>query len=443
MPYTRKKAISFEEKLAIVRRYRSGESLSALNRQTGYQRQQIKKWAAREDAFQSSAKTRQRSRLSGAGSKPKFPQIEDELYSWFQSQRKNSLQVNYRLLRRKAREMGDNHGVTEADFPISDCWLHSFCRRHRITSRRITHRGQQDNRSAEEIGKVAVEWLRKLQTETAPFSADHIFNMDETPAYFDMSADSTLHFKGDKNVDGLDCGNRKTRFTVVLCASACGKLTPTMIIFKGLKNVPKLNLPRNIHVRVSEKGSMNTLLMKEWQKCCFSSRGSYLANSPSLVILDSYGTHCKEEIQREFTSTYKSEVLILPPRTTSFLQPIDVGVNYPFKAALKRHWDTWFQSGPQEFTPKGYRRRPSYQDIVDMVSLSLKEISERTIVTSFECCGISEKGLPVPSDKLNGRLKLLTESADGLLELQDSDCDDGDSDSSDELEEDQEDDQMS
>ena len=66
--------------------------------------------------------------------------------------------------------------------------------------------------------------------------------------------------------------------------------------------------------------------------------------------------------------------------------------------------------------------------------LSLKETSARTILTSFECCGISEKGLSVPSDKLIGRLKLLTESADGLLELQDSD-----SDSSNELEEDQED----
>lgn len=46
---------------------------------------------------------------------------------------------------------------------------------------------------------------------------------------------------------------------------------------------------------------------------------------------------------------------------------------------------------------------------------------QRTILTSFECCGISEKGLSAPSDKLNGQLKLLTESTDCLL--QDSDYD--------------------
>ncbi len=63
--------------------------------------------------------------------------------------------------------------------------------------------------------------------------------MDETPCYFDMASDKTLHFKGDKNVEGVDTGNQKSRFTVVLCSSASGFFVKSMIIFKGLKKVPK------------------------------------------------------------------------------------------------------------------------------------------------------------------------------------------------------------
>ena len=93
--------------------------------------------------------------------------------------------------------------------------------------------------------------------------------MDETPCYFDMASDQTLHFKGANNVDGVDTGHRKSRFTVVLCCSGDGRMIKTLIIFKGLKNVPKLNLPSSIEVTVSMGGSMNTGIMLKWVRSCF------------------------------------------------------------------------------------------------------------------------------------------------------------------------------
>ena len=82
-----------------------------------------------------------------------------------------------------------------------------------------------------------------------------IYNMDETTCYLDMASDQTLYFKGDKNADGIDTGYRKSRLTVTLCCCADGRIIKTLIVFKGLKNVPKLNLSAD--VEVTEHGRLH------------------------------------------------------------------------------------------------------------------------------------------------------------------------------------------
>ena len=93
------------------------------------------------------------------------------------------------------------------------------------------------------------------------------------------------------------------------------------------------------------------------------------------------------------------------------LQPLDVALNSPFKAALRQAWIDWLINGPKEITNKGYRRRPSYQSLVDMVSQSVRSLSQESIKKSFRVCGIAAEGKEVPETELHGRLKqMLTES---------------------------------
>ncbi len=285
--------IPVDVKLAIVRRYRNGESLRSLEIETGYQRVQIRNWAKQEANLSTLKNKKSRKRLSGSGPKPSFPEIEQQLLTWFQAKRDQKHQVSYESLAKQAKEIASELNVPVERFPCSKKWVQNFCRRHSIGSRRVTHRGQQDNRADTEIKKVAEHFLESVQQKTAGYSADKVFNMDETPCYFDMASDQTLHFKGDKNVDGTDTGHQKSRFTVVLCCSAEGKMVRALIIFKGLKNVPKLNLPAEIEVAVSLGGSMNGPLMDKWIRSCFAKRGRYFANTKSILFMDSYGTHKK------------------------------------------------------------------------------------------------------------------------------------------------------
>ena len=109
--------------------------------------------------------------------------------------------------------------------------------------------------------RVASDFLVSSAQSMDGYNLMQIYNMDKTPCYFDMASDQTLHFKGDKNVDGIDTGHRKSYFTVTLCCCADGRMVNTLVVFKGLKNVPKLSLPADVEVTVSMGGSMNTGLM--------------------------------------------------------------------------------------------------------------------------------------------------------------------------------------
>ena len=52
------------------------------------------------------------------------------------------------------------------------------------------------------------------------FEFQNIFNMDETPVYFDMAGNFTINAIGDKTVHVHGTGNEKNRFTVVLTCVA-------------------------------------------------------------------------------------------------------------------------------------------------------------------------------------------------------------------------------
>jgi hypothetical protein len=175
---------------------------------------------------------------------------------------------------------------------------------------------------------------------TIEFNPEMIFNMDETPVYIDMLSSTTISFKGEKNVEANGTGNGKTRFSVVLGISASGKMLKSLIILKGLKNVPKCKVPANIILTVSKGGSMNEPLMKEWISKCFRNRGAFLATTKSLLFMDQYDSHKKESVLSEFEKL-NTMIKFIPAKTTDYFQPLDVGVNSPFKAALRYQCEKW------------------------------------------------------------------------------------------------------
>ena len=134
---------------------------------------------------------------------------------------------------------------------------------------------------------------------TADLDDQHIFNMDETPVYIDMISSTTLDFTGEKNVNGASTGHEKSRLTVAISTVASGKMLKGYVFFKGLKNIPKCNVPANTVMNVSIGGSMKEELMLDWCQKVFRARGSFLYNEDSLLLLDTHASHTRPSVKEE------------------------------------------------------------------------------------------------------------------------------------------------
>lgn len=63
--------------------------------------------------------------------------------------------------------------------------------------RSITHQSQENVKmSASEKAKIAEAYLESYRELSKELGADFIFQMDETPCYFDLVRSKTIHFKG-------------------------------------------------------------------------------------------------------------------------------------------------------------------------------------------------------------------------------------------------------
>lgn len=399
-----RKSYTINEKLSALRKLKEFDgNISKTSRALDIDRKTLREWKCNEEKFFNMSKKNTKRRCPGGVNKAFWLELEEHLFKWVQIERLNYRNiVNYRRLREKAYDLAKDLKIN--NFLGSNKWIKNFCRRHKLSLRKITHVGQEDNRRPEEQRDNAIEHLATLELMTADFNADMIFNMDETPVYIDMLSSSTISFAGEKTTEANGTGHDKTRFTVVLTVSAAGKILKTMVILKGLKKVPKVKVPEDIFLTVSMKGSMKEELMKEWIGKCYNRRGPFFSTSKSLLIMDNYGTHKKESVLA-ILNKLNTVVKFIPANTTNYLQPLDVAVNSSFKAALKAEFENWMSSGQKEFTPKGYRKKPNWETVLKFVADALKAIKKESIMKGFESCGIAPKGLRVEYEKLNSKLR--------------------------------------
>ncbi|CAI9722304.1 Hypothetical predicted protein [Octopus vulgaris] len=169
-------------------------------------------------------------------------------------------------------------------FRRSDKWIFNSMKRNKLTARKITHVGQTDNKTLGEKAQIASDYLDSIPALTADKDADQIYNMNETPVYVDMLSSTTIYFVGNKNVDACHCGATKAHFTAVLCVNAAGKVLNTMIILKGLKNVPKIKVPKNIYLTVFNRGSITYEHKLLWADKVFGQRTVQLFHAQNSAL---------------------------------------------------------------------------------------------------------------------------------------------------------------
>ena len=114
-------------------------------------------------------------------------------------------------------------------------------------------------------------------------------------------------------------------------------LIKPLIIFKGKTNRCINNIPENDAYNLSfQKNSW----CDEDQFIKFI---SYLPNDKKiLLICDNFGSHKTQKVKDFMSKEYPLiDILLLPPNTTSILQPLDISINKPFKTYIKNQYMDW------------------------------------------------------------------------------------------------------
>ena len=198
-------------------------------------------------------------------------------------------------------------------------------------------------------------------------------------------------------------GSEKRHITVVLSCTASGDLLPPMIIFKGKTErcIKGLKGTLGVMIAYQEKAWMDGELMLKWIDSVWNKSCKF--NQPageSILVMDSFSTHLTDAAVEKLhaNSVY---TVIVPGGCTSILQPLDVSLNKPFKAILRRHWQQYMLDNAEELerqraegkTPLSMLKipAPSKQLMVDWIIAAWLELAQKVdaVKKSFLVTGIS------------------------------------------------------
>ena len=145
-----------------------------------------------------------------------------------------------------------------------------------------------------------------------------IGNMDETPVVRTSSCE-------------------KKHVAIVLSATADGKMLSLMIIIKGTTEKTNLHVPERFAIKTQEKAWMDEQLMHVWVEDIWLKHTKTMSEKYDfenyLLTFDVFSAHKADEIQGKLT-----DILMIPRDCTSKCQLMDVCINKPLKAILRKCW---------------------------------------------------------------------------------------------------------
>ena len=79
---------------------------------------------------------------------------------------------------------------------------------------------------------------------------------------------------------------------------------------------------------------MDKYIMKTWINMCLKNTGPFNNSTKSVLLMDYYGYHKDADILALIEKN-NFEPVFIPPRSTFYLQPLDVVINSILKAKMK------------------------------------------------------------------------------------------------------------
>lgn len=381
MSVSRRQSFTAKEKLRIVA---AAEQIGnrAAARKNDVDESCIRDWRKKKDSLEAANKDRRAFRGPKTGA---YPHLETQLAKFIEEQRSRGHAVSTEMAQMQALKLAREMHIPR-EFHASRGWLQRFMARHGFSMRRRTTMCQRLPDAYEEKLLNFQRYVIGLRKERN-YLLSQLGNADQTPVYFEMPMDTTLEKKGAKSVSVLTGGNTKLRCTVMLCALADGTKLRPYVIFKR-KTLPSTPLPPGIVVRVEDNSWMNSDLVIDWIQAIWEKRPGALLARRSMLVLDSFRGHCTDAVKARLADN-GTDLVVIPGGMTSMLQPLDVCINKPFKAHVKRLYAQWMADGLYALTPTGRVRRPDIALLCQWIVDAWGMIPADMVRKSFKKCAIS------------------------------------------------------
>jgi hypothetical protein len=209
------------------------------------------------------------------------------------------------------------------------------------------------NESQRLPAQVAAEALDYIQNVARPKVSqeggryeDFILNMDQTPIPFTYNARKTLEIVGRRTVHIRKSTGDTKRATFAMTVTASGKILKPLLIFKGARNgrIVQRDFPNfeNDMIYLCQQNAwMDEKAMIAWVEQVLR---PHIETAPAgilpILFLDSYRCHMMASVVG-MIQDLGVEVEHIPGGCTSLCQPVDIGVNKPFKNRIREQWEEW------------------------------------------------------------------------------------------------------
>ena len=93
------------------------------------------------------------------------------------------------------------------------------------------------------------------------------------------------------------------------------------------------------------------------------------SKAPTMLVYDSFRGHLEGSVKNKFHDS-GVDLAVIPGGLTSICQPLNIGINKPFKNHLRKEWHLWMANGGASLTAAGNLRRARYSDVCNWIKNS-------------------------------------------------------------------------
>ena len=244
----------------------------------------------------------------------KYPETNNKLIDYIEFNRKLGLPITTWALLIELYKLEPER--KEMNIKANLQLLYRFMERYGFSFRSATHIGQKVNKDALTQASLFYNEVHTTINENG-FNTYNIFNMDESPIFFNMVPNKTIAKKGKKTIIIKTQNQQKCRISILLGIGADGSKLMPLLIFKGKtggyietelsKNKYVLN--KKCLISVNQNAWATDTIIKKW---FYNIWIKYIKNPENLcdntgyLILDRATSHMTPDI----LDTFKTNILI-------------------------------------------------------------------------------------------------------------------------------------